>query len=336
MLDRRIFFDHVRGAPFAGNLDQKQVDGLNFLLDVWEAERAQNDPRHLAYCLATAFKETNRTMRPVREAYYLVKQLGSEAAVEEWRKRNLRYWPDYGRGYVQLTWPANYQRYGIAHDRDRALDPKFAAHIMYDGMERGVFTGKKLSDYFDHDTDDPRQARRIINGMDCADEIAGYHRAFLAAINAADVPAPAIEIPAPPMPEPPPAVSTEDLRPPPPRMEEPPPIAEPLPGPVVPPTSVPATGWSWTRMLLRIKATLGFGAAGGTAALAYGPDELSTVFGQIKAMVRSLAELVGGPANAVTIVLVVVGASAFLTNTRIGRKILHGEYLPTKLRAKKE
>ena len=48
-----------------------------------------------AYGLATAWWETNKTMQPVREAYWL-----SEA----WRKPNLRYYPHYGRGYVQLTW----------------------------------------------------------------------------------------------------------------------------------------------------------------------------------------------------------------------------------------
>lgn len=327
MLDRRIFFDHVRARPFGGRLNDQQVEGLNFILDGWEKAFPAGDPRWLAYMLATAKWETGHTMRPVREGLN---------ASDAWRQANLRYYPFYGRGYVQLTWRANYERYGIAATPDRALEPALAAHIMFDGMRRGVFTGKKLEDYFDHDTDDPVNARRIINGTDKAQEIAAIHRDFLAAITAAQVvvvsPAP-VEIPAP-KPEPPPAVTMDELRPPP--MPEPPPIAEPLPGPVVPPTSVPATGWSWTRMLLRIKATLGFSAAGGTAALAYGPDELSTVFGQIKAMVKSLADLVGGPANAVTIVLVVVGASALLTNTRIGRKILHGEYLPTKLMAKKE
>ena len=49
----------------------------------------------LTYLLATAFWQTARTMQPVDEAFWL-----SEA----WRKKNLRYWPWYGRGHCQLTW----------------------------------------------------------------------------------------------------------------------------------------------------------------------------------------------------------------------------------------
>lgn len=45
---------------------------------------------------------------PVREAYWL-----SEA----WRAANLRYYPDYGRGLMQCTWPDNYEYYGLEIDK---------------------------------------------------------------------------------------------------------------------------------------------------------------------------------------------------------------------------
>ncbi len=54
-----------------------------------------------AYALATACHETAYTMQPVREAFWLS---------ENWRRTHLRYYPFYGRGYVQLTWKANYER----------------------------------------------------------------------------------------------------------------------------------------------------------------------------------------------------------------------------------
>ena len=41
-----------------------------------------------AYVLATAYWETNRTMKPVEEAYWLS---------EEWRRKNLRYYPWHGQ-----------------------------------------------------------------------------------------------------------------------------------------------------------------------------------------------------------------------------------------------
>jgi hypothetical protein len=45
-------------------------------------------------------------------------------------------------------------------------------------MERGLFTGKKLSDYFNDKKTDWRNARRIINGLDKADTIARYAQNF--------------------------------------------------------------------------------------------------------------------------------------------------------------
>ena len=65
------------------------------------ARKAGLDRRQTAYVMATASWETAGTMEPVREAYYL----GHRA--EPYRK-TLRYYPAYGRGFVQLTWARNY------------------------------------------------------------------------------------------------------------------------------------------------------------------------------------------------------------------------------------
>ena len=54
-----------------------------------------------AYIMATAWWETAHTVEPVKEAYWVKN-------AEAWRKKNLRYYPWYGRGYVQLTWERNY------------------------------------------------------------------------------------------------------------------------------------------------------------------------------------------------------------------------------------
>lgn len=45
---------------------------------------------------------------PVREAYYL----GEPEPAESWRRRNLWYYPWYGRGLIQLTHASNYRTYG--------------------------------------------------------------------------------------------------------------------------------------------------------------------------------------------------------------------------------
>lgn len=151
-------------------------------LIIREADRAGVLRNQLAYILATAFWETNRTMQPVVEAYWL-----SEA----WRKANLRYYPWHGRGFVQLTWQSNYLRAGqeldvdLTTDPDEALNPEIAARILVCGSMEGWFTGKCVPDYITLRKSDYIGARRVINGTDKAAEIAAiakdYEDALLAA-----------------------------------------------------------------------------------------------------------------------------------------------------------
>jgi predicted chitinase len=98
----------------------------------------------------------------------------------------------YGRGYVQLTWRANYAKMGEAFGldltansaaADQVLQAELAAKIMFKGMEEGSFTGKKLSDFFNATTENWKNARRIINGNDCDEMIAVYAKKFYAAIS---------------------------------------------------------------------------------------------------------------------------------------------------------
>ena len=128
------------------------------------------DARHLAYILATALHETAFTMKPITEYGTMVYLQGK------------KYWPYIGRGYVQLTWAYNYEKYGIKNSPEKALEPDRAAYIIVDGMEKGIFTGKKLSDYFNSTASDAINARRIVNGTDKAQAIAGYYAMILQAI----------------------------------------------------------------------------------------------------------------------------------------------------------
>lgn len=118
-----------------------------------------------AYILATAYWETARTMKPVRE-------YGGEKYLKK-----KRYYPYVGMGYVQLTWRKNYKRAGDVLGIDFLQQPKmllkkeYAAEILVRGMRDGWFTGKKLSDYIDLHHSDYRRARRIVNGNDKAREI---------------------------------------------------------------------------------------------------------------------------------------------------------------------
>ncbi len=163
VLDRTYFF-YMLPAKY-----KPELPGYNFIFDKWE-ESKLTDIRWLAYMLATTWHETAFTMRPVTE-YGSLKYL-----------RSKKYWPYIGRGYVQITWLANYKKYGIENDMTKALDPHFAAYIMIDGMTKGVFTGKKLSDYFSQTKNDPVGARRIINGTDKDRQIAEHYYAYLKAL----------------------------------------------------------------------------------------------------------------------------------------------------------
>lgn len=129
----------------------------------------------LAYILATAYWETAKTVKPVREAYYVANSFN---AAERWRKRNLRYYPYYGRGYVQLTWRRNYELAGnvfgrrMVEDPDIALETDIATKVLVRGMMNGWFTGKKLDQYVTLQFSDFYNARRVVNGLDKAREIA--------------------------------------------------------------------------------------------------------------------------------------------------------------------
>jgi hypothetical protein len=121
-----------------------------------------------AYVLATTKHETAGTMKPIREA-------GGEAYLK--RKR---YYPYVGMGYVQLTWDYNYKKASkklgvdFLNNPKLLLKPEHAAPIIVVGMKEGWFTDRKLSDYITLYKSDFRNARKIVNGMDKADLIAGY------------------------------------------------------------------------------------------------------------------------------------------------------------------
>lgn len=181
-LDRKKFFDGIRQGPFSGKLDAGQVNGCTVILDEWE-RRGLTDLRWLAYMLGTTNWETDHTMQPIKEGGSL-KYLKSK-----------KYWPWYGRGYVQLTWEANYKKFrdrvnklfnvDIIANPDLAMRPDVAAFIMFEGMLNGEFTGKKLSDSFNATKTDWIKARNVINGTDRAVEIANIAKLFYADLQAA-------------------------------------------------------------------------------------------------------------------------------------------------------
>lgn len=183
MINRKAFFDDIRASLFNGVLSQRQVDGMNYLLDVWERIFKHEDIRWLAYALATVFHETAYTMVPLEE-------YGEGQGKEYGEVTGPHHQAYYGRGHVQLTWEENYikgeqnlaERYGVEAPLHmyphRMLEYETSALVLYDGMIHGWFTGAKLGDYFNDGEEDPVNARRIVNALDKAELIAGYYEAF--------------------------------------------------------------------------------------------------------------------------------------------------------------
>jgi len=182
MINRTFFFDQARKTLFDGKLRQSQIDGLTAILDGWEKGYAKKDDRWLAYMLATAHHETDRTMQPIRE--YGRGKKRPYGAVDPQTGQSY-----YGRGFVQLTWRDNYAKMtklcggDLVKDADLALRPDYASIIMFEGMIRGSFTGRKLESYFSPNAEDWVKARAIINGSDKANAIAAYGKAYYAAIS---------------------------------------------------------------------------------------------------------------------------------------------------------
>ncbi len=206
--ERRIFFREVRKSLFSGRLRQTQVEGLDAILNGWAgltevACRSAGGDEALAYLLATAFHETAATMQPVRETLApsdaeAVIRLEKAFAAGRLSAVKTPYWrPDaegrtwLGRGFVQLTHRRNYEAMSaltginLVSDPGLAMEMNVAVAILIGGMRMGSFTGYGLGDYFGNGEADWIGARKIINGTDRAELVAGYARAFRAALPAA-------------------------------------------------------------------------------------------------------------------------------------------------------
>jgi putative chitinase len=186
--DPAKFFDLIRNR--FGRLNPAQVQGFEFLLG--KMGKAGWPIAWAAYGLATAWHETAQRMQPVRE--------GLDVS-DAWRRKNLRYYPWYGRGYPQTTWEENYRKADeklglggtLIANPDRMLEPEIAADTMVRGMEEGWFSKDKqgprsLPRYLPRDRKATREefrlSRPIINIMDKAAKIAGEAEAIQTALEA--------------------------------------------------------------------------------------------------------------------------------------------------------
>ena len=150
---------------------------LRQLLGFLAADAAFQDQRWVAYLLGTARHETAFTFGPVSE---YGKGAGHPYGLPDPQTGQTYY----GRGYVQITWKGNYDKFSklvevdLVNHPDEALSAPVAYRIASYGMVHGSFTGVGLAKYINAEGCDYFNARRVINGTDCADAIAGYAEAF--------------------------------------------------------------------------------------------------------------------------------------------------------------
>ena len=236
-MNRAAFYAALRqrtSGVFGTSLSAKQVEGVEAILN--EAERRGTSLFHLAAILSEAYHETGAAMQPVSENL----NYSAQRLTQVWPKRfptlsaakpyannpqrlaNKVYggrlgnngpddgWLYRGRGLAQITGKANYAKFGIAGTPEKASEMATAVRILFEGMEKGLFTGKKLSDYDFLVTKSPTvpgyryyASRSIINGDMQANggKIEKYGKAFETALRAAryeavSVPTPKPEQPA--------------------------------------------------------------------------------------------------------------------------------------------
>lgn len=216
-MDRKKFFDLIRPSLFAGKLTPTQVAGIELILNEWEASKL-TDLRWLAYILSTIHHEVGQTYEPIEEnlnysaaglmktwpskftpekaAQYAKKPEkianyvyanrggnGNEASGDGWKFR--------GRGFVQTTLKSNYQWAKDMTGVDLISNPDLmkgagvSVKTAFAGMIGGLYTGKKLNDYFNDVNEDPFNARKIINKLDKAELIKGYWKKFYEALKKA-------------------------------------------------------------------------------------------------------------------------------------------------------
>ncbi|MEA1071298.1 hypothetical protein [Sphingomonas sp. LY160] len=178
------FFGHMRSTRVLGpTVTASEVEGCEAILKA--CADAGWSIAWTAYALATAFHETAGTMLPIREY--------GRGKGRKYGRPGADGQIAYGRGYVQLTWPYNYERADeelglggmLIRDFDLALDHAIAARVLIGGMAGGWFTSKSLKTCLP----DPRgtlaqfiAARTIINGRDKDRLIAGYAVEFQKAL----------------------------------------------------------------------------------------------------------------------------------------------------------
>jgi predicted chitinase len=152
-------------------ITQQRLDNLPYIVQGIETSGIDNMAQ-VAYILATVAHECS---------FRCIEEIRARPNTAVWHMQE-KYWHTgyYGRGFCQLTWKKNYEKFQdlleipLVGEPALALDPTISAQILVKGMRDGLFSGKKLSDYITDTTRDFTRARRVVNGNFQADRVAAH------------------------------------------------------------------------------------------------------------------------------------------------------------------
>lgn len=190
LIDRDFFY-----SSFSGDTIWNKAE-LNRLFDFIDISELVLRTDEMAYILATIRHECGQTLLPTQEetdvrrapwlkGKYLPYMLGLDYDGKPHPKTGHLY---FGRGYTQNTWYCNYKKISeiigrnVVNNPDLLLVPEISWQVTETFMYRGLYTGKRMADYFHDGVSNFLGARSIINPYDHANIIRDYALQFFYAI----------------------------------------------------------------------------------------------------------------------------------------------------------
>lgn len=193
----KLFYDNLRAGLFHGKISGHQFEGIEAFLNEWNRQKGY-DWRRLCYMLGTAYHETAGTMQPIEEfGHGTGRDYGKKLKMGSGPGNRIPYTkPDklyYGRGHTQNTWYENYlaltkaakaqaRNWDFMNQPELLLQMEPSIWATFYAMKVGLYTGKRLDQFFNRETEDWIGARKIINGSDRAATVASYAMHFYDAV----------------------------------------------------------------------------------------------------------------------------------------------------------
>jgi predicted chitinase len=158
------------------SLESYEIEAIERLTKAFD-KYGDGDVNKLAYIFATTKLETQMGRYDTELGSNCVNYEGNSILGNSQSGDGCRY---KGRGLPQLTGRRNYTLASQHFKTDYIGNPqllaskKHSAKVAVWGMMDGVYTTKKLADYINSSKVDFVNARRVVNGLDKAQTIAGY------------------------------------------------------------------------------------------------------------------------------------------------------------------